>query len=232
VGRDGELEQIREALGHAASGHGQVVALVGEPGVGKSRLVWEITHSHRVHGWLSLEAGAVSYGKATPYLPVVNLLKGYLQIGDRDEPRAIREKVTGKLLTLDRALEPALPAFLALLDVPVEDRQWEVLDPSQRRQRTLDAVRRLLLRESQVQPLLVVGEDLHWIDAETQARSTVWSRACRRPGSCSSSTTARSTGTTGAGRPTTASSGWTRSRRRMRPRCWRSCSGATTAWCP
>jgi class 3 adenylate cyclase len=169
VGRDGELEQIREALGHAASGHGQVVALVGEPGVGKSRLVWEITHSHRVHGWLSLEAGAVSYGKATPYLPVVNLLKGYLQIGDRDEPRAIREKVTGKLLTLDRALEPALPAFLALLDVPVEDRQWEVLDPSQRRQRTLDAVRRLLLRESQVQPLLVVGEDLHWIDAETQA---------------------------------------------------------------
>ena len=169
VGRDAELEQLREALGRAASGHGQVVAIVGEPGVGKSRLVWEVTHSHRTHGWLILEAGSVSYGKATPYLPVVDLLKGYFQIGDRDEPRAIREKVTGKLLTLDRALEPALPAFLALLDVPVEDRRWEALDPPQRRQRTLDALKRLLLRESQVQPLLVVFEDLHWIDAETQA---------------------------------------------------------------
>ena len=169
VGRDVELEQLREALGRAAQGHGQVVAIVGEPGVGKSRLVWEVTHSHRTHGWLILQAGSVSYGKATPYLPVVDLLKGYFQIADRDEPRAIREKVMGKLLALDRALEPALPAFLALLDVPVEDRRWEVLDPPQRRQRTLDALKRLLLRESQVQPLLVVFEDLHWIDAETQA---------------------------------------------------------------
>src|SRR5262245_40597795 len=169
VGRDAELEQLREALGRAAERHGQVVALVGEPGVGKSRLVWEVTHSHRVHGWLILEAGSVSYGKATPYLPVASLLRGYFQVGDRDEPRAIREKVTGKVLTLDRALEPALPALLALLDVPVEDRRWQALDPPARRQRTIDALRRLLLRESQVQPLLVVFEDLHWVDAETQA---------------------------------------------------------------
>jgi predicted ATPase len=93
VGRDGELEELREALAGAASGHGQVVALVGEPGVGKSRLVWEVTHSHRTHGWLILEAGAISYGKATPYLPVVSLLRGYFQVGDRDEPRrAIRRR--------------------------------------------------------------------------------------------------------------------------------------------
>ena len=169
VGRDAELDQLREAFGRAASGHGQVVALVGDPGVGKSRLVWEVTHSHRTHGWRHLHAGAVSYGKATPYRPVIDLLKGYFQVGDRDEPRAIREKVIGKLLTLDRTLEPALPAFLALLDVPVEDRRWEILDPSQRRLITLDAARRLLLRESQIQPLLIVVEDLHWIDAETQA---------------------------------------------------------------
>jgi class 3 adenylate cyclase len=169
VGRDAELDQLREALGRTAQGHGQVVAIVGEPGVGKSRLVWEVTHSHRSHGWLVLQAGSVSYGKATPYLPVVDLLKGYLQIADRDEPRAIREKVTGKLLTLDRALEPALAALLALLDLPVVDRRWEALDPAERRRRTMDALRRLLLRESQVQPLLVVFEDLHWVDAETQA---------------------------------------------------------------
>ncbi len=169
VGRAGELDQLRQTLGRAGSGQGQIVAIVGEPGVGKSRLVWEVTHSHCVHGWLVLQAGSVSYGKATSYLPVIDLLKGYFQIEDRDGPRAVQEKVTGKLLTLDRALEGSLPALLSLLDVPADDPEWEALDPSQRRRRTLDAVKRLLLRESQVQPLLVIFEDLHWIDSETQA---------------------------------------------------------------
>jgi class 3 adenylate cyclase/tetratricopeptide (TPR) repeat protein len=168
VGRDAELEHLYHALERARSAQGQVVAIVGEPGVGKSRLVWEITHSHRTSGWLVLQAGSVSYGKATPYLPAIELLKGYCQIEDRDDHRRVREKVIGKLLNLDDALKPTLPAFLALLDVPGEDPQWDRLDPAQRRQRTLDAVKRLLLRESQVQPLLVIIEDLHWIDTETQ----------------------------------------------------------------
>jgi class 3 adenylate cyclase/tetratricopeptide (TPR) repeat protein len=169
VGRDAELEQLRRALTRAHDGHGQLVAVVGEPGVGKSRLVYEVTHSHRTQNWLILEAGSVSYGKATSYLPVIDLLKAYFKVQDRETHREIREKVTGKLLTMDRSLEPILPALLALLDVPVEDAQWQALDPPQRRQRTLDAVKHLLLRESQGQPLLVVFEDLHWIDAETQA---------------------------------------------------------------
>ena len=169
VGRDGELEQLYRALGLAGSGHGQVVSLVGEAGVGKSRLVWEITHSYRTHGWLIIESRSVSYGKATPYLPVVDLLKAYFQILERDEGRAIRERVVGKLWALDRTLEPTLPVFLALLDVPVDDPDWQGLDPAERRRRTLDAVKWLLLRESQIQPMLVVFEDLQWIDAETQA---------------------------------------------------------------
>ena len=169
VGRDSEIEQLRRALALAQDGHGQLVAIVGEPGVGKSRLFYEFTHSHRTQEWLILEAGSVSYGKATSYLPVIDLLKAYFKVQDRETHREIREKVTGKLLTLDRALEPTLPALLALLDVPVEDAQWQALDPPQRRQRTLDAVKHLLLRESQVQPFLVVFEDLHWIDSETQA---------------------------------------------------------------
>jgi predicted ATPase len=153
----------------AHAGHGQVVALVGEPGVGKSRLFWEFTHSRRTVNWPILESGSVSYGKATAYLPVIDLLKAYFRIEDRDDVRKIREKVTGKLLTLDKALESTLPAFLALFDVVIEDQQWQSLDPPQRRQRTLEAVKRLLLRESQVQPLLLVVEDLHWIDSETQS---------------------------------------------------------------
>ena len=169
VGRDPELEQLRQALERAGAGHGQVVAVVGEPGVGKSRLFWEFTHSHRIDGWLLVESSSVSYGKATAFLPLIDLLRAYFQIEARDEARKIREKVTGKLLSLDRALEPSLPALLWLLDAPVDDPQWQRLDPPQRRQQTLDGIKRLLLRESQVQPLLLVFEDLHWIDAETQA---------------------------------------------------------------
>jgi class 3 adenylate cyclase/tetratricopeptide (TPR) repeat protein len=169
VGRETELEQLRLALGHAAGGQGQVMAIVGEPGVGKSRLVWEVTHSHRTHGWLAVQASSVSYGKATLYMPVVDLLKGYFKIQDRDDQREIREKVMGKLLALDQSLGPTLSAFLGLLDVPVDDSQWQVLDPPGRRARTLEAMKRLLLRESQEQPLLIVFEDLHWIDTETQA---------------------------------------------------------------
>jgi class 3 adenylate cyclase/tetratricopeptide (TPR) repeat protein len=169
VGRDAEVEQLRRAQQLADDGRGQVAAIVGEAGVGKSRLVYELTHSHRLQGWLVLESASVSYGKATSYLPVIDLLKGYFKIQDRDDLREIREKVTGKLLTLDEALKPTLPALLALLDVLIDDPAWQTLDPGQRRQRTLDAVRLLLLREAREQPLLLIFEDLHWIDSETQA---------------------------------------------------------------
>jgi class 3 adenylate cyclase/tetratricopeptide (TPR) repeat protein len=169
IGRSEELAQLAQALERAGAGRGQIVAVVGEPGVGKSRLYWEFTHSHRVGGWLILEASSVSYGKATPYHPTIDLLRAYFQIEARDDTRKIREKVTGKVLSLERALEASLPAFIWLLDVPGDDPEWARLDPVHRRQRTLDAVKQLLLRESQVQPLLVIFEDLHWIDAETQA---------------------------------------------------------------
>jgi class 3 adenylate cyclase/tetratricopeptide (TPR) repeat protein len=169
VGRTQELGQLAQALERARAGHGQVVAVVGEAGVGKSRLYWEFSRSHRTRDWLILQSSSVSYGKASPYLPTIDLLRAYFQIEARDEPRKIREKVTGKVLSLDRALEPALPPLLSLLDAPPESGEWDRLAPPQRRQRTLEAVKRLLLREAQVQPLLVLFEDLHWIDAETQA---------------------------------------------------------------
>jgi class 3 adenylate cyclase/tetratricopeptide (TPR) repeat protein len=169
VGRSAELQHLTRALELAGGGHGQVVTVMGEPGVGKSRLVWEVTHSHRTQGWLTLEAGSVSHGKATAYLPVIDLLKGYCRIEPGDDPRRIREKLAGKLLALDPALLGSLPALLGLFDVPTGDSAWDALEAPLRRHRTLEAVRHLVLRESQVQPLLVVVEDLHWIDGETQA---------------------------------------------------------------
>jgi class 3 adenylate cyclase/tetratricopeptide (TPR) repeat protein len=169
VGRETELEALHQALERARTGRGQVVALVGEPGVGKSRLVYECTRSHRTQGWRILESSSVSYGAATGYLPVIELLKAYGQIDNRDDTRSVRAKVTGQVLTLDDALQDTIPALLALLEALPADSPFRNLDPPQRRQRTLEALKRLLLRESQEQPLLVVFEDLHWIDAETQA---------------------------------------------------------------
>src|SRR5713101_3690880 len=169
VGRQSEIEALQQALARAGAGQGQVVALLGEPGVGKSRLVYEFLHSHHTQGWLCLESSLVSYGKATAYLPVCDLLKAYCRIEDRDDLRTVRAKVTGQILTLDEALQDTVPAVLALFEALPADSPFLHLDPVQRRRRTLEALKRVLLRESQVQPLLLVFEDLHWIDSETQA---------------------------------------------------------------
>jgi class 3 adenylate cyclase/tetratricopeptide (TPR) repeat protein len=169
VGRSAEFDHLERTLDKARGGRGQVMAIVGEPGVGKSRLLWEFTHSSRAKGCLILETGSVSYGAATAYLPITELLKTYFQADGRDDTRKIREKVSGKLAALDETLLAALPVFLTLIDVPVEDSGWQMIDPSQRRQRTMEACERLFLRESQANPVCLVFEDLHWIDSETQA---------------------------------------------------------------
>src|SRR5438132_2773627 len=169
VGRQQELTVLQQALERAGTGHGQAMAGVGEAGVGKSRLAYEFVHSHHSPGCLVLESASVSYGKATPYFPVIDLLKRYSHVEEHDDTRTIRAKVTGQVLTLDPALQDAVPALLSLLDALPEDSPFLQLDPPQRRQRTLDALKRVLLCESQEQPLLLVFEDLHWIDAETQA---------------------------------------------------------------
>jgi class 3 adenylate cyclase/tetratricopeptide (TPR) repeat protein len=169
VGRDAELAALVQALERAGAGHGQVVAVVGEAGVGKSRLVYECVQAHPPQGWRVLESASVSYGKATPYFPIIDLLRRYAHIDEGDDTRTVRAKLTGQILTLDDTLQETLPALLALLDALPEDSPFLTLDPPQRRQRTLSALKRVLLRESQVQPLLLVCEDLHWIDTETQA---------------------------------------------------------------
>jgi class 3 adenylate cyclase/predicted ATPase len=169
IGRQTELDVMQRVLAQAGTGQGQVVALVGEAGVGKSRLVYEFVHVHATQGWRVLESASVSYGKATPYFPVIALLRRYCAVDDRDDTGVVRAKVTGRVLALDAALQDTIPALLALLAVLPDDSPFRTLDPPQRRQRTLEAFKRVLLRESQVQPLVLVFEDLHWIDGETQA---------------------------------------------------------------
>ena len=169
VGRDAEVDQLRQALERAGRGRGQIVAVLGEPGVGKSRLFYEFIRSHRTEGWLVLESSSVSYGKATPWAPTIDLLKSYFKIAEHDDVRAVRAKVTGNVLTLDEGLKDSVPPLLWVLDALPNDHELMGLEPAARRTRTIEAVKRVLLRESRTQPLVLVFEDLHWIDAETQA---------------------------------------------------------------
>jgi class 3 adenylate cyclase/tetratricopeptide (TPR) repeat protein len=167
VGRQSEMEQLNKALEHAKAGHGQIVGTMGEPGLGKSRLFYEFKLLS-VSGYLVLEAYSVSHGKATAYLPVIELLKSYFDIQAQDDERKRREKVTGKVLSLDRSLEDTLPYLFALLGIPDPSASLQQMDAQIRRRRTFEALKKLFLRESLNQPLILICEDLHWIDGETQ----------------------------------------------------------------
>ena len=169
VGRQTELAALHAALTQAGAGHGQVVAVLGEAGMGKSRLVDEFVQAAHAEGWLVLDSAAVSYSQATPYFPVLDLLRRFCHLEEREDIRTIQTKVTAQVLTLDAALQDTIPALLALLDALPADSPFLQLDPPQRRQHTHTALKRVLLRASQEQPVLLVVEDLHWLDTETQA---------------------------------------------------------------
>jgi predicted ATPase len=161
------MEQLQRALEQAKAGQGQIVGTTGEPGLGKSRLFYEFKLLS-LRGCLVLEAYSVSHGKATAYLPVIELLKSYFRIEQQDDERARREKVAGKVVMLDRGLEDTLPYLFALLSIEEQPSPLAQMDPQIRRRRTFDALKKLLLRESLNQPLVLIFEDLHWIDGETQ----------------------------------------------------------------
>ena len=168
VGRHREMDAMKHAAEQTKAGHGQIVAAMAEPGVGKSRLFFEFKAISQ-SGWMVLETFSVSHGKASAYLPIVDLLRNYFGISAGDDQRKRREKVTGRVLALDRSLEDTLPYLLSLLGIVEGDDPLVQIDPQVKKRRTLEAIKRIVLRESLNQPLMVVFEDLHWIDEETQA---------------------------------------------------------------
>ena len=168
VGRSKEKEELQRAAELARSGAGQIVAVVAEPGVGKSRLFFEFKTEVQSE-WTVLEAFSVSHGKGSAYLPIVELLHGYFQIGGEDSAARRREKVAAKIAALDVDLEGAVPYLHALLEISADKDRLAGMDAQLRKARTLDAVAQLLLRESADRPLLLMIEDLHWIDDESQA---------------------------------------------------------------
>ncbi|HSU90103.1 MAG TPA: adenylate/guanylate cyclase domain-containing protein, partial [Sporolactobacillaceae bacterium] len=190
VGRQREIDAMKAAAEQAKLGHGQIVAAIAEAGVGKSRLFHEFK-AMMSSDWMVLEAFSISHGKASSFLPVIDLLWNYFKIGDEDDERSRREKVAGRLAILDPSLESTRPYLFTLLGIVEGDehRRWEQtfdrldeylhglqkkdplaqMDAQIRRRRTIEAIKRILLRESLNQPLLIIFEDLHWIDEETQS---------------------------------------------------------------
>jgi len=167
VGREREMATMAGALEQARAGHGQIVAAVGEAGAGKSRLMYEFKATIP-DGCKVLEAYSVSHGKASAWLPVIELLKSYFEIADEDDDSRRSEKVEAKARALDPALAETLPYILSVLGVAGAGASLAMMDAGIRRRRTLDAVKRIIIRESLKQPLVVIFEDLHWVDAETQ----------------------------------------------------------------
>src|SRR6266851_1423978 len=167
VGREREMAAMAGALEQATAGHGQIVAAVGEAGAGKSRLMYEFKATIP-DGCKVLEAYSVSHGKASAWLPVLELLKSYFELADEDDDSRRSEKVEAKVRGLDPALVETLPYILSLLGIAGAGASLAMMDAGIRRRRTLDAVKRIIIGESLKQPLVVIFEDLHWLDAETQ----------------------------------------------------------------
>jgi len=169
VGRQAELATLSGVLERVAGTHGHIGAVVGDPGVGKSRLVWEFTRRHFADGGLVLEGGCVPYGRTTAWRPVRELLENYFELESHDDAAKVQASVRARLAAVDPQLLPFTSAFLGLLDVRVEDRSWAGLDPDERRQRSRQVLTQLLVAESLRQPTVIVIEDLQWIDDESQA---------------------------------------------------------------
>jgi class 3 adenylate cyclase len=168
VGREREMESLRHAAALAREGRGQIVAAMADPGVGKSRLFYEFKATSQ-SGWMVLESLSISHGKASAYLPVIDLLRNYFEISPAEDERKRREKVAGKVAMLDRSLEDTLPYLFSLLRIVEGDDPLAQTDGQIKKRRTLEAIKRILLRESLKQPLMVVFEDLHWMDGESEA---------------------------------------------------------------
>jgi class 3 adenylate cyclase len=169
IGREREMEGLRHAAGMVHEGRGQIVAVMAEPGVGKSRLFHEFKLRSQ-SGWMVLEAFSVSHGKASAYLPVIELLHGYFGIDPKDDGRKRREKVNGRIVTLDPALEDTRPYLFALLGLVEGDDPLAQMDGEVKKRRTIDIIKRILLRESLNQPLMLIFEDLHWIGSTSRPR--------------------------------------------------------------
>jgi len=149
-------------------GRGQVVGIIGDAGIGKSRLVLEFRNSLGKEDFTLLEGQCFTLGQSTPYLPFIELIKGYFEIQEGDRPFVIREKINSKVGAFDNALMGTVPFLDDMLSVPADDLAPQRVGPEEKRKLTFEAIKALLLRESQARPLGIVLDNLQWVDKASQ----------------------------------------------------------------
>jgi class 3 adenylate cyclase len=168
VGREGEMEKLREALGRAQEGEASAIGIVAEAGVGKSRLYHEFVERCRSEGTEVFQAQGQAHGKAIPFMPILQMLRAFFRIGDSDPEQLAREKIAGRALLLDTAFADDLPLMFDFLGVPDPERPVPQMSPEARQRALADVLCRLVSNPSRKKPLLLVFEDLHWVDEGSQ----------------------------------------------------------------
>ncbi len=205
VGRDTEMGSLEAALQSALAGHGRIVGVVAQAGVGKSRLCFEFTERCRARGIAVHQARCPAHGKTVAHLPILELLRGYFGLADADSVRVAREKIAGRLLLLDRAFDNVLPLVWDFLRVPDPERPVEEIDASVRQQQLHDFTRRLVRARSEREPAVLFFDDLHWIDPASDAFLAQLVEAARGTRTLLLVNSAPSTAPTGCSGPTTSS---------------------------
>jgi class 3 adenylate cyclase/tetratricopeptide (TPR) repeat protein len=168
VGRSRELGLLRDCFERAREGRGQVVGILGEPGVGKSRLLFEFRDTLLKESATWLEGQCSPYGQSTPYLPILDILRTSFEIEEGDNPLQLEEKLRRGIRALDPSLETMLPLLRDLFHLPVEDEALKHLDPAMKRRQTFEAIRALTAEVARQRPLVLVLEDLHWADKASE----------------------------------------------------------------
>ena len=168
MGRNREMETLIDAFDKVRSGEGQVVGIVGEAGVGKSRLLLEFRNLLPKEDYWYFEGHCLHYGGAMPYLPIQDFFRSFLGVKGGEQEHVVRHKLKERILGVDENLRHIIPPIQELLSLPVDDEVYLRLEPKQKREKIFEAIRDMLIRDSQDRPLILTIEDLHWIDKTTE----------------------------------------------------------------
>ncbi|MFQ5504992.1 MAG: AAA family ATPase [Planctomycetota bacterium] len=177
VGRDDDMKTLETALARVREGKAQVVGVVGEAGVGKSRLSFEFVERCRAQGIAVPEGRAVAHGKNIPFLPMLQVFRAYFGIGDDDSDRAAREKIAGRLLLLNDEFREVLPLLFDFFGVPDSARPAPRMDPEARQRQLFDVLRRATRADTEPGPGVTLIEDLHWMDGGSDTFLKEWVQA-------------------------------------------------------
>jgi class 3 adenylate cyclase/tetratricopeptide (TPR) repeat protein len=168
VGRKNSMASLMGVYDNVLKGSGQVVGIVGEAGVGKSRLLLEFVNLLAQDEFIYLEGRCLHYGSTMSYLPVLDIIRSYFDIKNSDSDAAIKEKLSAKVAALYSDRRPLQAPLEELLGLTCADKSFSSLDPQQKRERTFESIQDILLRLSQANPLIIAVEDLHWIDKTSE----------------------------------------------------------------